>query len=56
MFTDVVVRLAPLFVVLISIWFAFGGSWDASIPWFLMGLILAVRRIIEAGDWARKQM
>jgi hypothetical protein len=50
MFTDVVVRLAPLFVVLISIWFSFGSGWDASIPWFLMGLILAVRRIIEGSD------
>lgn len=50
MFTDVVVRLAPLFVVLITIWFVFGSSWDASIPWFLMGLILAVRRIIEGSN------
>lgn len=46
MFTDIIVRLAPLFVVLIAVWFSFGSSWDASIPWFLMGLILAARRMM----------
>jgi len=50
MFTDSVVRLAPLFIVLVAIWFSFGSSWEGSIPWFLIGLILAVRRINEGSD------
>lgn len=46
-YIDIVVRLGPLFVVLIVIWFSFGNAWDGSVPWFLMGLILAAARITK---------
>lgn len=46
---DMIVRLGPLFVVLIIIWFTFGNSWENSAPWFLIGLILAAAKI-QYGD------
>jgi hypothetical protein len=45
LYADVVVRLGPLLMVLILVWFSFGNSWDGSVPWFLMGLIFAVSRM-----------
>jgi O-antigen ligase len=46
-YSDAVIRLGPLFIVLILIWFSFGNSWDGSVPWFLMGLIIAVARMAK---------
>jgi hypothetical protein len=41
-----VLRIAPALVLLFVIWFTFGNAWDLSLPWFLMGFILAAARLV----------
>jgi hypothetical protein len=42
-----VLRSAPSQLLLIVIWFMFGNAWDLSLPWFLIGVILAAARIAD---------
>lgn len=42
-----VLRCAPALLLLIVIWFTFGNAWELSLPWFLMGLILAAARLAK---------
>lgn len=42
-----VLRCAPAIILLIVIWFTFGNAWELSLPWFLMGLILAAARLAK---------
>lgn len=40
-----VLRCAPVLLLQIILWSNFGNAWDVSMPWFLMGLILAAARL-----------
>lgn len=42
-----VLRLTPAIIAQIFIWFTFGAAWDLSLPFFLMGMILAAARITK---------
>lgn len=42
-----VLKAAPFLLILIFIWFTFGNSWENSIPWFFMGIILAASRMTK---------
>lgn len=42
-----VLRLTPVLIAQIVIWFTFGAGWDLSLPFFLMGMILAAARITK---------
>jgi O-antigen ligase len=42
-----VLRCAPALLLVIVVWFTFGNAWELSLPWFLMGLILAAARLAQ---------
>ncbi len=43
----VVLRLTPAIIAQVFIWFTFGAAWELSLPFFLMGMILAAARITK---------
>ncbi len=44
-YANLVVRMGPVLVMLIVIWFSFGNAATLSLPWFLVGLIVASARV-----------
>jgi hypothetical protein len=42
-----VLRLTPAVIAQVFIWFSFGAAWELSLPFFLMGMILAAARITK---------
>ena len=45
--SGLVLRISPALIAQIIIWFTFGAGWVLSLPWFLMGIILAAARITK---------
>jgi O-antigen ligase len=42
-----VLRLSPVAVGQIFIWFSFGAAWELSLPFFFMGMVLAAARMTK---------
>ena len=45
-----ILRCAPVLILQIMIWFSFINAWDLSMPWFLMGMILAAARMTKTSS------
>lgn len=53
---DWVLRCAPVLILQIILWSTFGNSWEVSIIWFLLGLILAAARLAEQNATSQPHM